>query len=152
MKKQDKKSSDIKLSGFIPTMLVIAVVSFFLVAFTWQEATEGPWVAPESADKLINPVKADDATLKEAKALYKSNCEQCHGVKGDGNGWQSQNIDKTIAPIYKPEIQKQSDGALYWKITQGNKPMPSMKKALSEDQRWKLVLYVRELGKAKEKK
>jgi mono/diheme cytochrome c family protein len=137
----------IKFAGPITTLSVLAFVSVFSFAFKPQDEPEGPWVAPASADKMINPLKADNTNLADAKILYKNNCEQCHGVKGDGYGWQSQNIAKKIAPIASAEIQKQSDGALYWKITQGNKPMPGMKKALNDTQRWKLVLFVRELAK-----
>ena len=133
-------------------MAIITVLSMFSFTVMQEEEPEGPWVAPASADNMINPLKADTANLAKAKILYKSNCEQCHGVKGDGYGWQSQNVAKKIAPISSPQIQKQSDGAIFWKITQGRKPMPAMKKPLSETQRWQLVLYVRELGKEYPKK
>jgi len=139
------------ISNFIPVMIVAGTISLCSFSFVPQDEPEGPWTAPASADKLVNPLKLDEATLTEAKALYKSNCEQCHGVKGDGYGWQSQNVAKKIAPIASAQIQKQTDGAIFWKITQGNKPMPGMKKALTDTQRWKLVMYVRELAKSQTK-
>jgi len=42
-------------------------------------------------------------------------------------------------------VQNQSDGAIYWKITNGNPPMASYKETLTEEQRWQLVNYIREL-------
>ena len=99
MKTNRKIFNGIKLSGFIPTMLVAAVVSLFCFAFTPQDEPIGPWTAPESANKLVNPLKADAANLADAKILYKNTCEQCHGVNGDGYGWQSQNVATKIAPI-----------------------------------------------------
>jgi len=52
-----------------------------------------------------------------------------------------------------PLVQQQSDGALFWKITNGNlgRGMPSFS-ALPEAQRWQLVLFLRRLtgaGKSK---
>ena len=132
---------NMSLTGFVPRVIVLAGISLVCFAFALpQDEPEGPWRAPVSADKMICPLKADASNLADAKILYKNNCEQCHGVKGDGYGWQSQNVAKKIAPISAPEIQKQTDGSIFWKITQGNKPMPGTKKALTDDQRWKLVL------------
>ena len=44
-------------------------------------------------------------------------------------------------------VGKQSDGALFWKLTEGSKPMPSYDKTLSETERWQVINYVRTLGK-----
>jgi hypothetical protein len=45
-----------------------------------------------------------------------------------------------------PLVQQQSDGVLFWKITNGNtrRGMPSFSK-LPELQRWQIVLYIRRL-------
>jgi len=148
MKTYVKPMIDMKKAGFILTVALAGIISIFCTAFkAVQEEPREKWVAPSSADRMVNPLKADSNTIAEAFGLYKRNCEQCHGQKGKGDGWQIQNVSQKIADIASPEIQKQSDGALYWKITSGNKPMPGMKKDLTETQRWKLVLYVRDLAK-----
>ena len=36
-----------------------------------------------------------------------------------------------------------TDGALFYQISQGRKPMPAFKRRMTEDQRWQLVLLVR---------
>ena len=48
-----------------------------------------------------------------------------------------------------PAVQQQSDGTLFWKITNGNpdRGMPSFSR-LPELQRWQLVLYLRTLKSA----
>jgi mono/diheme cytochrome c family protein len=45
-----------------------------------------------------------------------------------------------------PAVQLQSDGTLFWKITNGNtgKGMPAFSK-LPEPERWQIVMYLREL-------
>ena len=56
---------------------------------------------------------------------------------------------KHSADLQLPVVQSQSDGVLFWKITNGNarRGMPSFSK-LPELQRWQLVLYVRKLRPA----
>lgn len=39
----------------------------------------------------------------------------------------------------------QSDGALFWKMTHGRGNMPPFKEALSENQRWQLVSFIRKI-------
>ncbi len=58
-------------------------------------------------------------------------------------------IKKHAADLQLPVVQEQSDGALFWKITNGNpdRGIPSFSK-LPEPQRWQLVLYLRTLRKA----
>jgi mono/diheme cytochrome c family protein len=36
-----------------------------------------------------------------------------------------------------------TDGELFYKLTEGRKPMPSFKKRLSDEQRWRMVLLIR---------
>ncbi len=42
-----------------------------------------------------------------------------------------------------PHLSTVTDGELYYVITEGHKPMPSYRKKLSDEQRWKLVMLVR---------
>ena len=39
----------------------------------------------------------------------------------------------------------QTDGNLFWKITNGKAPMASYEELLTDNQRWKVVNYIREL-------
>jgi mono/diheme cytochrome c family protein len=43
-------------------------------------------------------------------------------------------------------VQGESDGSLFWKISNGRGPMPPWKH-LSEKDRWDLVTHVKSLGK-----
>ena len=83
-----------------------------------------------------------------AVPLFTKSCESCHGKKGKGDGPKSVEIDKKVGDYTTADFAKQSDGAIFWKITEGRKPMPTMKAELTDEQRWQLVIYVRELAKA----
>jgi mono/diheme cytochrome c family protein len=45
------------------------------------------------------------------------------------------------------KFQSQTDGAIYWKLSEGRPPMAGYKTMLKENQRWQLVNYLRTLKK-----
>ena|SRR5213082_2927123 len=104
----------------------------------------GPWIVPEGAKQVPNPLKPSQANLPMAHQLYDDKCAECHGDSGKGDGSQ--------AKMYNPRPQdftdaarmnSISDGELFYKITEGHRPMPSFKKRFTDEQRWQLVLLLR---------
>lgn len=138
-----KQKSKMKLPGFIITGAVTGAITL-LFAFTPDNKE---WIAPPAAAKVTNPVASDAKSIEAGKAIYTKNCYDCHGKKGKGDGPKSGDLDKNPKDFTKAEFQSQSDGALFWKITEGRKPMPSFKKDLNDEQRWQVINYVRTLGK-----
>lgn len=106
------------------------------------------FVAPKSADDMTNPLKGNAAAVVEGKKTYISFCSPCHGDKGKGDGVASAGLNKIPADHTSASFQKQTDGAIFWKMSEGNNPMPAYKKTLSEAQLWQLVDYVRTLSKS----
>lgn len=112
-----------------------------------KKASTTTWKAPKSADKLKNPLAGKLEAAKDGKNLFQTYCITCHGDKGEGNGPSAAGLNPKPADLTSKQIQKQSDGAIFWKITTGNPPMISWKYTLSKKQRWELVDYVRQLAK-----
>lgn len=125
--------------------LILAIV---FVALT-SSLAPGGFVAPASANDLKNPLKDNAAATAEGKKIYDNNCAVCHGAKGKGDGVAAAGLNKAPADHTSAAVQSQSDGAIFWKITQGNNPMPAYKTIYSETQRWQLVNYIRTLSKTK---
>ena len=142
MKTNIRQVSKIKLPGFIVTGTII-----LLFAFAPVQKKQQRWTAPPSADKVTNPIASDTKSLAAGKILYTKNCYDCHGKKGKGDGPKSAELDKPAGDFTKEIFSKQSDGAIFWKITEGKKPMPSFKKDLTEGMRWQVINYMRTLGK-----
>ena len=118
-----------KTIGSVLSASALAVV-LLLAASTAnaQEKPKGkPWPAPDNAVKMKNPVKADDASVAEGKELWAQHCKSCHGAKGKGDGTKAEKIDISCGDFTSAEFAKASDGELYWKTTEGRKPMPSFK-------------------------
>lgn len=110
------------------------------------------WTAPASADEANNPFKNDAAATALGKNLFTQYCESCHGAKGKGDGIAGIALNPPPGNLVSQKVQAQTDGAIYWKITEGNPPMASYKTTLTNDQRWQLVNYIRELGSNNSKK
>ncbi len=112
-----------------------------LAAFGAQNADYRPddgWQAPREAAARSNPLPAKAEVVGGGRKLFVRHCAECHG--GDGQG------RKRAADLVLPAVQEQSDGVLFWKISNGNprRGMPSWGR-LPEPQRWQLVLYLRAL-------
>ena len=110
-----------------------------------QASSEEPWVAPLRSARKVNPVPADAVSFTRGKALYIKNCLSCHGPAGKGDGPAVKDLDTDPGDITSKQTRGESDGALFWKITEGRKPMPAFEKTLSDEDRWDMVNYMRKL-------
>ncbi len=127
------------------TRLGWAMLAFCMVAAVSLAQNPGyqpdpTWQSPVEGAARLNPLASKPATAAGGRKLFIRNCVECHGK--DGTGMET----KHSADLQLPVVQQQSDGALFWKITNGNasRGMPSFSK-LPELQRWQLVLYIRTL-------
>ena len=107
------------------------------------------WEAPKSADARKNPLKGNIAATMKGKALFEKQCAMCHGSKVKGNGPAGADLKPKPTDLTAKMTQSHTDGALYWKIMNGNSPMPAWKEVHKADhnQCWQLINYIRTLGK-----
>ena len=124
----------------------VFALSFAFVGRDMAADDYKPWVAPEDATKVKNPVPADPENVAAGEQTYRDNCLFCHGEKGAGDGPIGASLkvkpsDFTDAKMMSAE----TDGSLFWKMTEGRGPMPPWKEALSEKERWQVVNYLRKL-------
>lgn len=102
------------------------------------------WPAPEEAKKLKNPAIPTPEGLAAAKEIYLDGCAQCHGGNGKGDGPEAPMYDVQPSDLTDAHMMSEmTDGEIFWKISEGRKPMPSFKKKLTDEQRWQLVNYIR---------
>ena len=127
--------------------LVRCMGSFCMMSF----AGAGEWVAPKSADAIVNPLKDDQSSIAEGKKLYGQLCGVCHGDKGKGDGIAAAGLNPKPADHTSEKVQIQTDGAIFWKLNTGRPPMAGYEKQLTDHQRWALVNFIRTLKKAQKK-
>lgn len=144
MKKTIRQISKMKLKRLIVIGAITVVTLLFANTSSQAQAV---WTAPTAASKVANPFPSNEKSIATGKAIYTKICYDCHGKKGKGDGPKSGDLDKSPQNFTTEKFQSQPDGALFWKITEGRKPMPTFKKDLTDDQRWQVINYLRVLGK-----
>jgi mono/diheme cytochrome c family protein len=120
-----------------------------MMSFSYYYGGVTPWIAPKSADAVKNPLKGNVNATAEGKKLFNQMCAICHGNKGKGDGMAGMSLNPRPTNFTKESVQAQTDGAIYWKLTEGRAPMASYKAALKPNQRWQLVNYIRTFKKVK---
>ena len=126
-------------------LLLVALLTFATTSYGFQKVTK--WVAPPEADKISNPLKGSSAATASGQKLYTKMCTICHGNKGKGDGMAGMSLNPRPTNFTLPDIQSQSDGAIFWKLTNGRAPMAAYKGVLTDEERWQLVNFIRTLKK-----
>ena len=90
------------------------------------------------------------ASAGDAKEMYDKGCAKCHGKEGKGNGYMSAQTKRDGQPLPPTNlasqmVQANTDGELFWKITNGRSPMPAHRVRFEDEQRWYIVAYLRTL-------
>ena len=84
----------------------------------------------------------------DGKIIFIQNCASCHGNEGLGDGPSGKSLIPKPDNLTSDEIAKRSDGEVFLNISDGaTGVMIPWKFILSENQRWHLVDYIRELKK-----
>jgi mono/diheme cytochrome c family protein len=133
----------------ISLMLTVVLLTY---AYSSGDATEadsisGKWLSPAPSAAKKNPIAPTQESIAAGQKIYSKTCTLCHGKSGDADGPAVIELNIHPARLSDPQLAMESDGALFWKITTGKKPMPAYGKRLSESDRWHLVNYIRTLPK-----
>jgi hypothetical protein len=116
---------------------ITIIILFMLVSL---KLIAQDWAVPEDKRGKLSPFMFDDVTRKAGERLYTINCISCHGTPGKGN------FLNLVPPPGDPEtdkIQHNSDGEIFYKVTNGRGLMPSFKNTLSSNDIWNLISFLR---------
>ena len=131
--------------------ILIRISVVFLPALClWSggaSAQEKKWEAPAAQAQTENPVPSHESSLAAGEKIYARRCVACHGQKGNGDGPDAVDLGIHPAKLSDPAIKQETDGALFWKITVGKKPMPDYGRRLSPTDRWNVINYLRTLSR-----
>ncbi|WP_316929497.1 c-type cytochrome [Arcticibacter svalbardensis] len=107
-----------------------------------------------ASNNLFNPLTRNKQTLTEGHTLYLNMCSHCHGTQGNGDG-QIIKLEKFPPPPSYSKgnssrggaMKDLTDGKIFHTITYGLNLMGPHRTQLNPTERWKIVMYVRELQK-----
>lgn len=98
--------------------------------------------------KAHNPLKPTAENIAHGKEMYDNDCMPCHGMTGHGDGPVAHLLH---AHGFDPKnlvtgvTKNLPDGYIYGYIRDGGIHMPSYADAMNSDERWDVVMYVRQL-------
>src|SRR5450432_553837 len=121
--------------------------SWLSSAAAQEMALEKQWNAPPSQAQKKNPVATNESSVQAGRKIYLKRCAACHGTNGNGDGPDAVDLGLRPAKFSDPKLRAEPDGALFWKITAGKKPMPDYGRRLSPTDRWNVINFLRTLAK-----
>jgi cytochrome c len=95
--------------------------------------------------ELVNPIEITEENLERGALVYQRNCKQCHGEKGDGQGhlYTSKRYPYPPASLINDKMKAKPLGEMFHQVTVGYGIMGAQGPILRQEDRWKVVLYVR---------
>jgi copper transport protein len=97
----------------------------------------------------INPIPPNAISVAAGKAIYQEKCVPCHGESGKGDGPVGLTLNPRPADLTQHAVPGvHTDGQLFEWITNGfpGSVMPPFRQALSDDDRWNIVNFIRTLA------
>ena len=133
--------------GYYSLIISVSVLLFStFMACNHPEKSGEEWKAPDNADNLKSPFQNNSLTEQKGNEVYNLYCLTCHGEFGFGDGPAGTSFNPKPANFHRGRIKAQSDGAFFWKITNGRLNMPAFKQILTDEQRWQVVSYIRKIS------
>lgn len=93
---------------------------------------------------LHNPLAKNEANLKQGEELYGKFCVQCHGTSGQGDGLVGGKLPGS-PPSFTGALKNLPEGKMFHTITYGKGLMGPHASLLTQEERWKVVLYIQKL-------
>ena len=103
----------------------------------------GMFEAKDAAVLLQNPIPATPESVVLGEYLFQINCLVCHGVDGRGDGPVGLLLATSPVDMHDAYTQDQADGQWFFTITRGRVTMPYYRDALSVEERWHVINYIR---------
>src|ERR1035437_4579469 len=104
-------------------------------------------VIPIEAEELKNPLSWSPQVETQGQQVYLQSCAVCHGEDGHGQTPMGQGMYPPALDLTSPHVQHWNDSEMFWIIQNGVRMtgMASWKGAITPNETWKLVIFVRHL-------
>jgi copper resistance protein D len=87
------------------------------------------------------------ASIAHGQTLFRTQCTSCHGAGGRGDGPAAAGLPRQPADLTASHTNDHTAGDIFWWLTRGvGNVMPGFDAALSEDDRWDVINFLRALS------
>lgn len=132
-------------NGMSARLPVPGTVARGFIPYTVANTNDG---YEQSGSTILSPFtyKQHAAALPEGEHLYNIYCTVCHGEKGEANGKIVERGKYPPPPSYfRADILELPEGKMFHSMTYGKNLMGSYASQLTQEERWKVVSYVKQL-------
>lgn len=150
------------LAGVIVILVVLVVGAYAFISFGCMPANadgKPPWIEKWMARKSLHasiqreapkgpvPVALNDANLTAGVNLYAQNCAVCHGASDAKASNIAMGLYQHAPQLAGDGVEDDPEGVIYWKVKHGIRltGMPAFSGTLSEEQIWKVVLFLKHM-------
>lgn len=148
--------------GVVGGIGFLCAAFYFIAAQGWLPANADAkppaiekWIAHKALDAAIlrqapkgpNPVALNDENLIAGIKLYAADCAVCHGAADAAASPIAHGLYQKAPQLAKYGVEDDEDGETYWKLYHGIRMtgMPAFRDALSEDELWKITLFLKNM-------
>lgn len=98
------------------------------------------WSVPDDKKSRLSTFPFNDQTRTQGTKIFNDNCKSCHGDPAKAN---FQKLSPEPGDVAGTKFVKDTDGELFFKISEGRGAMPSFKNTLKTDEIWQVISYIR---------
>jgi mono/diheme cytochrome c family protein len=98
-----------------------------------------------------NPLAGTEDEVRRGQRAFSAYCVACHGLDGQNTGVPfADAMSPPVPRLTSPEVQRYTDGQLHSIIENGLFPsgMPAARGLLSDEEMWRIVVFLRHLPPA----
>jgi len=121
---------------------VVGTIARGFMPYIYGNDTAGYGMAGRN---LHNPFEKNEINLKAGEELFGIFCVECHGSAGLGDGLVGIKLPGAPPAYTSAALKNLPEGKIFHTITYGKGLMGSHASQLTQEERWKLVLYVQKL-------
>jgi predicted CXXCH cytochrome family protein len=146
----------------LSVVAILALVSAILLIRRGFRATSEPstfekvlarnvrnFAIPARERNRKNPFEVNSKNVMEAREHFVARCSTCHGSDGRGQTQMGRSLYPRVPDLLSPQTQNLTDGEIHYIIENGvqltGMPAWSSPHQETEDDSWKLVLFIRDL-------
>jgi len=121
--------------------ITVIILTLLLIKMSLSSQVAQEWIVPADRKARLSPFEFTQQNREAGGSLFKTNCMSCHGMPGQNN-WL-RDLNPQPGDPASEKYQRNTDGEIFHKLTEGRGLMPGFRNVLSQTDLWNLVAYIR---------